>query len=290
MAKFVLSVFADEIAPDLQSQMDVLDKYGIKYIEMRGVNGKCIVDYSLDEVNDIKKQLDKRGFGISAVGSPIGKIGIKDEFEPHLKLFKHTVQIAKILGTKYIRMFSFFMPKGEPPEKYRDEVLRRWGEFVKAAEGEGVILLHENEKEIYGDTAERCLDILKSIDSGIVKAAFDPANFIQCDVKTYPDAYDLLKDYIVHMHIKDALYSNHGVVPSGYGDGNVKQILKKLKDTGYEGFLTIEPHLASFKGFSALEHDAKIDDTSGDGAKMFSIALSALLKILKEIEQPAEFE
>ena len=138
--------------------MDVLEQHGIKYIEMRGVNGKNLVQHSLDDVKEIKRQLDNRGFKISAVGSPIGKIKITDDFQPHLDLFKHTLEIANILETNYIRMFSFFMPRGENPDVYRDEVMKRWYQFIKAAEGFSVVLLHET-KKIFMVISERCLDL-----------------------------------------------------------------------------------------------------------------------------------
>src|SRR5690554_5415743 len=108
---FVLSAFADEIDPDLKVQMEVLKQHGIQYIEMRGVNGRNIADYTLEEVKRIKNQLDEQDFRISAVGSPIGKIQITDDFTPHLEKFRHTLEIAKILETDYIRMFSFYIPR-----------------------------------------------------------------------------------------------------------------------------------------------------------------------------------
>lgn len=284
MAKFILSAFADEIDANLKVQMDILEQHGISYIEMRGVNGKGVVQYSLDEVREIKKQLDDRGFKISAIGSPIGKIMVNDDFAPHIDLFKHTIEIAHILDTKYIRMFSFFIPKGEDAAIYRDEVLSRWGEFVKASEGSNLVLLHENEKGIYGDTPERCLDLIKSINSEYVRAIFDPANFVQCDVKTYPYAYDLLKDYIEYMHIKDAKLSGHGVVPSGQGDGHINEILTTLYNKGFEGFLSIEPHLGNFVGFSDLEQGDVGADLPDGGPRQFAIAAQALKKILSKIE------
>jgi sugar phosphate isomerase/epimerase len=283
MSRFVLSAFADEIDPSLQTQMDVLDEHGIRYIEMRGVNGKNLTQYSPDEVKNIKKQLDERGFKLSAIGSPIGKIMITDEFEPHLELFRHTVEIAKIMEAKYIRMFSFFMPKGEDPLRWRDEVMSRWQKFIKAAEGTGLILLHENEKDIYGDTPERCLDLVETLNCDYLKLVFDPANFVQCDVDTYPDAYEMLKAHIVYMHIKDALFKNHQVVPAGHGDGHVKVILTALKSGGYEGFLSLEPHLANFVGYTDLEPNSPLNLMEEGGPKQFAIAKEALLKILNEI-------
>lgn len=269
MSKFILSAFADEIADDLKTQMDVLECNGVKYIEMRGVNGRPLVRHSLDEVREIKKQLNSRGFKISAIGSPIGKIKITDDFNPHLELFKHTIEIAKILETRYIRMFSFFIPQGEDPNAYRDEVIRRWQEFIKAAEGTGLVLLHENEKEIYGDTPQRCLDLLNTMNCSYLRAIFDPANFVQCDVETYPEAYNLLKDNIEYMHIKDAVYSDHHVVPAGEGDGRLKEILTSLYVRGFVGFLSIEPHLN--------------DSLPGGGPELFGVACKALKKLLNEV-------
>lgn len=269
MAKFTLSAFADEISLNLQEEMDVLEQCGIHYIEMRNVGNRCVIDYSDEEIAEIKKQLDDRGFKISAIGSPIGKIPIDERFEPHLDKFKRTMEIAHMLGTPYIRMFSFFIPRGHDPYLYKDKVMERWFAFVDAARNEGLVLLHENEKEIYGDIPERCLDILRAMNVPFVRATFDPANFVQCDVETYPHAFELLKEHIVYMHIKDALYKDHRVVPSGQGDGKVREILRSLNDMGYEGFLSIEPHLDN--------------SLPGGGPDKFKVAYRALMDILNSL-------
>lgn len=283
MSRFILSAFADEIDPRLDVQMDVLEQHGISYIETRGVGGKNITEYSPEEVREIKKQLDDRGFRISAIGSPIGKIGITDDFGPHMESFKRTLEIAKILETRYIRMFSFYIPEGDKPEKYRDEVMDHWRQFLEAAEGTGIMLLHENEKGIYGDTPQRCLDLVKAMDSANLKLIFDPANFVQCDVVTYPEAYELLREHVVYMHIKDAVYSDHRVVPAGQGDGRVKDILESLYKSGFDGFLSIEPHLWNFVGFAELENRKIEASTEDSGPEKFAIAAYALKKLIREI-------
>jgi len=284
MDRFILSAFADEIDTDLKKQMDVLKQHGIRYIEMRGVNGKNLVEYSLNEVREIKQKLDERGFKISAIGSPIGKIQITEKFEAHLDLFKHTLDIAEILETKYIRMFSFFIPKGEDPAMYRTEVMNRWHEFINAAKGREIILLHENEKDIYGDTPERCLDILNTMNCDFLKATFDPANFVQCDVEVYPKAFTLLKEYIEYVHIKDAVYSDYHVTPAGSGDGRVKEILEELNKIHFKGFVCIEPHLGDFQGFRELELNSnESSDNSEHGERKFAVAVKALKDIILEI-------
>lgn len=284
MSKFILSAFADEIDKSLETQMDVLQEFGISHIEMRGVNGKNLVNCSIEEAKAIKLKLDERGFKLSSIGSPIGKIGIHENFTPHLELFKHTLKIAELMEVDYIRMFSFFIPEDQDPAIYRDEVVSRWKQFVKAAEGTGITLLHENEKGIYGDTPERCLDLIEVLNCEYVKLVFDPANFVQCNVKTYPEAYELLKDHIVYMHIKDALYHDHSVVPAGQGDGKVKNILAALYKKGYEGFLSLEPHLAGFTGFAELEPNSKATSKPTGGQREFALAWQALNKILIELK------
>ena len=144
--KIELSGFADEINPQLDEQIRVLKKLGMHYVEMRGANGKGLVEYPLDEVEKIKEQLDENDIHLSSVGSPIGKIPITQDFEEHFKLFCHTVNIAHVMEVPYIRMFSFFMPEGEDPEKYHDEVFRRVRRMADYAAKHNVILLHENEK------------------------------------------------------------------------------------------------------------------------------------------------
>jgi len=283
MSKFVLSAFGDEIHEDLSVQMDILAGHNINHIEVRGANGKNISNYTPDEAKELKKQLDSRDFKISAIGSPIGKIKITDDMAPELEKFKNILEVARTLETDYIRIFSFFVPQNEDASIYRDEVLSRFVKYIEIAKDSGITLLHENEKDIYGDIPERCLDILKSLNCPYLRATFDPANFIQCGAEPYPYAFNMLKPYIEYIHIKDAILVSGKVVPAGMGDGKVKEMIAELKRTGYEGFLTLEPHLNDFKGFSELENGEKIQNVELSSIETFDIAVSSLKKILSEV-------
>ena len=160
--------------------------------------------------------------------------------------------------------------------------MSRMKKMCELAEAEGVILLHENEKEIYGDIAERCLDIFKTVDSPALKGVFDPANFIQCGQKVYPDAFEMLKPYIVYMHIKDAL-NNGDVVPAGYGEGNLDKIITDLHNANYNGFLSLEPHLGSFSGLANLELDDKMLQLEESTPEKFTLAYESLNKIIQKV-------
>lgn len=276
-----LSGFADEIDMDLGKQMEVLKKLGIHHVEMRGVNGKGLVEHSMSEVREIKKHLEEGGIRLSSVGSPIGKIQITDDFAPHMELYKHTVEIAHEMEVPFIRMFSFFMPENESYAPYRGKVMDQLGQLADYAKANRVVLLHENEKDIYGDVADRCLEIMKEFYGEHFKAVFDFANFVQCKQDTL-EAYEMLKPYIAYIHIKDALWSDASVVPAGMGDGHVEEILKMLKAGGYEGFLSLEPHLSDFAGFHALEQNSS-QKKKMSGEEAFTMAYESLRNILEKI-------
>lgn len=282
MSKFILSGFADEIDPQLDIQLKVMNELEIGHIEVRGIDGVNVSKYTPDQMKEIKKKFDAANIKVSSIGSPIGKIKITDPMDDHINEFKNIIEIAKIMDTKYIRLFSFFMPKEEDPTIYRDEVLKRMQMFVDTAKGSGLILLHENEKGIYGDNAARCLDVLESIGSENLKAVFDPANFIQCGQETYPEAYNMLKPYIEYMHIKDASKDGN-VVPAGTGEGKVKEILADLKATGYEGFLSLEPHLSNFVGLASLEEGKENEEISTNTQDKFRLGVKHLREILNQI-------
>ena len=243
--KFQLAAFADEADSRLSHQINAMIQNGISYLEIRGVDGENIADITAQKAGEIRKQLDAASLKVWSLGSPFGKIGIEEDFAPHLETFKRSLEIADILGTKHIRMFSFYIPQDKDSSLYTDRVMNRLEEFLNASKNSDVILCHENEKDIYGDIASRCLEIHKNFPS--IKAIFDPANFIQCGQDT-KEAWELLAPYVEYMHIKDAL-ADGSVVPAGKGIGNLPYLLSQYKGN----VLTLEPHLSVFEGLEQLE-------------------------------------
>ena len=256
MSNIKIFAFADEASANIDEQIVAMKKNGLQGLEIRNVDGTNISKITVEKAKEVRKKMDDAGLITWSMGSPIGKIGIEDDFEAHLDECKHTIELAHILGAENLRMFSFFIPKDKNPDDYRNEVIDRLGRFVEAARGSGVDLCHENEKGIYGDIAVRCLDILKNVPE--LKGVFDPANFIQCGQNTV-EAWDMLKSYIKYFHVKDAL-SDSSVVPAGDGEGNLRTIVPDYIKMGGTCF-TIEPHLYSFTGLDKLEqkgHESQI--------------------------------
>lgn len=268
--------FADEIAKDLDEQIELLTKLNIKFVEFRSAWGTKVLDLSQDQLELAKSKLDAAGIKLSSVGSDLGKIFITEPFDAHLERARHGVEVAKFFGARYIRMFSFFIPEGDDPTQYRDEVIRRTRAMVELAETGGITLLHENEKDIYGDIPERVVDLMTTINSANYRAIIDPANYVQCGYKPFDDAYPMVREYTDYIHCKDALSPTAEnplgeIVPSGEGDGQFQQLIAGLSDSGYQGFLSIEPHLGDFDAFGGL-----------CGPELWTTAHTALVKLLRE--------
>jgi len=253
---WTLSGFADEITADLQTQCEVLNSLGIDHIELRSAWDTNVLDLDDDRLDAAARILASHQIRMSSVGSPIGKIAITEDFEPHLARFERALHVARVLNAPYIRLFSFFIPKGEEPGRHRDEVLRRMAALAAAAKGHDVLLLHENEKDIYGDNPMRCLDIVESVGSPQLRLIWDPANFVQCGVRPFTDGYPLLRPYLDYLHVKDAVMATGAVVPAGEGDGELSETLRALQADGFDGFFSMEPHLAAagaMGGFSGAD-------------------------------------
>lgn len=282
MEQIILSGFSDEIAPEFDKQLETIKEFGISHIELRAADGINVSDLTEEKVKEVNAKLAAAGIGVSSIGSPIGKIGIAEEFAPHLDKLKRTLEIQKELDAPYVRMFSFYLPKDRDPGEFREEVLDRMGKMVEEAEKWDSVLLHENEKGIYGDNASRCKDLMDAFYGPHFRAVFDFANFVEVGQQTLP-AYENLKPYIEYVHVKDALMKEKKVVPAGRGDGHVKEILADLIGGGWKGFLSLEPHLTDFAGLAALEQDAQKRGDALDGKSAWKLALDSLRAILNEI-------
>ena len=268
--------FADEASPTVAGQIAAMKRNGISLLEIRGVDGTNISKITLDKAREVRRMLDDAELSVWSMGSPIGKISLADDFAPHLDDFKRILEYADILGASRVRLFSFYPIVGESESVTLERVLERLNAFCEITPA-SITLCHENEKKIYGETAERCLKIHEALPR--IRAVFDPANFVQCNVDT-PAAWELLKDYVDYLHIKDAM-ANGVVVPAGHGVGNVAEIVKRYLAQGGE-VMTLEPHLTKFVGLDKLENGESLKEGLSiykDNDEAFDAAVAALKAI-----------
>ena len=278
MNTFRLSAFADEAAVAFADQLSALKKHGIDLLEFRGYDGKNVSKLTDQEARTAKCMLDDAGISLSALGSPYGKYPIEADFAIHRAEFRRGLELAHMLGTDKIRMFSFFMPAEGDAAAWRGKVIDQLGEMLDMAKAEDVLLCHENEKGIYGDTDERCLDLLQTFPQ--LGCVFDPANFIQCGVDSLT-AFDRMASRMTYVHVKDALRDSGAVVPAGYGDADFAALITRLRMLERPLILTLEPHLTVFKGLSDLQGEALLHKYSyPDDMAAFSAAVDAVKALL----------
>jgi len=273
MAK--LSAFADEVTDDFLEQVEYLAREKVGYIEPRFINKKNIMDLNKDQLNEAKKMIEDHGLKVSAIGSPIGKVGLNEPFGPHLDKFKHAVELAVLFETPFIRMFSYYAPEGQNIDDYREQVMERMATKVDVVKDVDVTMVHENETGIYGHTAEHCVEMVETVNSPKLRLVYDPANFVWGEKLTnnVEVCWPVMKPYVVHVHIKDWKLGakDVGSIP-GEGDGQIKELLAELAAMNYQSCLTMEPHLQTGGQFGG-----------STGPELFSRAIAAVREIAAEV-------
>lgn len=265
-----LCAFSDEASRELKGQIAALLRNGISLTELRSVGKKNVKDLTAGEAKEVRKELNESGISVWSVGSPLGKVDLAADFEAYLDTVKHVCELAVALGTEKIRAFSFYHAYQEPQKVYD-----RLNRMAEVAAQFGVTLYHENEKEIYGDTADRVLAIMENVRGW--KYVYDPANFIQVGEKA-DRTLSLLHSKTDYFHIKDVIASTGELVPVGYGDGKIAELIGRIAD---DKVLTIEPHLALFDAYASIDgSEMKHKFTYRDGNEAFDAAVSALKNLL----------
>ncbi|MGL4554421.1 MAG: sugar phosphate isomerase/epimerase family protein, partial [Gemmataceae bacterium] len=226
---FTISAFADEISADPVEQVEVLAKSGVRYIELRSVHKTNVLDLTDAQIRELKSLFDARGFGLSAIGSPIGKVKIDSDFEPHFKRFERALELAQLFETANIRVFSFY-PPGDAKDwngvegRWEKEVFARMHRLADRADQAGLRLVHENEHRIYGDSPERVVKLFQEVQSPSFKAVYDPANYVFCGYDPW-EGWTRTKGYTAHFHIKDwKAGEDHGSMP-GEGQGRLPEVI-----------------------------------------------------------------
>ena len=279
MGNLILSGFSDECAVGFEDQLKAFRRYGIDYIELRHANEKNVSVLTAEEVREIKRQLDAYGISVSAIGSPLGKIKLDGDLDGHMETAKRIFETANLLGTRYIRFFSFYAPDGKEIADMKDEVFAALSRLVTIAKESGVLLCHENETKIYGDVPARCLEIMEAF-AGEIRCVFDMGNFTLEGVEPI-SAYEMLKPYVEYFHIKDGC-KNGAIVPPGKGDSEIASILKSHKAYAKNDFfVSLEPHLTVFSGLDSLVAERKFTNpyTYADSASAFDDAVAKFKEV-----------
>ncbi|MFQ6040841.1 MAG: sugar phosphate isomerase/epimerase family protein [Candidatus Poribacteria bacterium] len=255
---FKLGVISDEVSQDFQTVVDVAKEFNLDSIEIRSVWDKPPQDLTDEDIDKMKQILAPTGIKIIGVASPFYKCDIDnpEERKEHIGIFRQCVKLVHAFDARIIRSFAFW--KTERTEELWDEILSSYDEPKRIAEDEGIIIGMENEASTSLATAKLTRRFIDDIDSPNIRAIWDPANeaYAEDGEKSYPDAYNRLKDVMIHVHAKDAAPNPETgemeSVPVGDGIIGWQQQLQALVDDGYDGHICLETH---WRPTSALSED-----------------------------------
>jgi len=242
---WMLTGFGDEIDDDPDIQCLVLQALGASHIEIRSAWRTNVLSLDDEQIERLRECLNRRSMRVSSIASPIGKIDIGLPVADSLASLERAIALARTFETPYIRIFSFYRFAEQSPGEIRDAVLERIAALVRRAERESITLVHENEKDIYGDTPGRVRDLIEAIGSERLRVVWDPANFVQVGIQPFSEGYTTLAPYIDYVHVKDARLATGAVTPAGEGDGEWPSTITALIQANYAGFVSLEPHLSS---------------------------------------------
>jgi sugar phosphate isomerase/epimerase len=272
-ATFAVSGFGDEIAADPAEQLAVLAGLAINHLDLRGAWDRNVLDFTDQDISTLRTLLAEHDAAVSMIASPVGKSSITEPAAHEAARLTIALRLAAAFETPLIRVFSFYH-EGIAHADCRDEVVARLRGWAATAQDAGVTLLLENEADLWTDTPAHCREILEAVDSPALRFTLDAGNFASIGAAAHDDGYSLLRPWVRHLQIKDVKILDRQtgarkVVPAGQGDGQLPALLAAVQRDNYQGYLSLEPHLAvagKAGGFS--------------GAGLFGEAAGALRSIL----------
>jgi len=263
-----VTIFADECTADYAGQAAFVRENALDGLDLRNANGRNVADLVGSDIEEILRE----GVSVRAIGSPVNKVALDSAlFEGEMGKLERSVAVAKKVGAKYVRVFAP-EPVGDDAEATWTAVRAWMDPMVQHAEAAGVTLLLENDALFYGCHPEQSQRLMEQFYGPHFKMAFDFANTVLIGHRPWDDWFPWCLPYLDTLHIKDAVEATRTVVPAGEGDGQVEQTLKWLKQQGWQGTLTLEPHLASAGRMSGFS-----------GPQLCRVAVDSLRAILERI-------
>jgi len=250
---------SDEAGQPIDVQIKAHKELGWDYLEIREVDKENLTLMGDAKFEEVYRAVSESGLKVSCFGGAVGNWATKisGDFKKDVDEVKRAIPRMKKFNTKYLRVMSWPNDKENPwtDEEWGKEAIRRSKELSKLAEDADIILVHENCSG-WAARTEKMERIYNEVNSPAFKLMFDTGNVVAYNDGNSFENYKRLKPFIEYVHIKDYKKvdgSSRATYP-GEGEGKVKEVIADLQATGYEGFVSIEPHMAS------VVHLSKVGD------------------------------
>lgn len=238
----IISACSDEISNDLALALDVLDREQIRHVDLRGVWGQNVIELDDEQAALAQRLIHKRGLRVTALSTPIGKTPITAPFAPEEARLRRALELARLFGAPHLRIFSFRASEDEA-RQHHAEALRRLRWMCELAEEYGVALAHENEEGgLCAWRPAECLALHQELPAQF-QALFEPCSFAVMGYDPFAEALPLLRPHIAYVHVRDTKRGTTHYCAAGEGDSRWPDILADLRQSGFAGYLTLEPHL-----------------------------------------------
>ncbi|MCW4021032.1 MAG: sugar phosphate isomerase/epimerase [Candidatus Bathyarchaeota archaeon] len=286
---FKISVITDEVSQDLESAARFANRFNLDGVEIRSVWGRNPQDL-LGRAVEIKRILSKHNLKVCAIASPFLKADIdsEKEYREHLEILNRCIGLAEALDTNLIRGFTFW--RQNRLEDSLEAIVEKYQKPLEILEAADVVLGIENEPSTFAGNGRELAIFLASLRSDNVRGIWDPGNDIwdSSGETPYPDGYGHVKEWVVHVHIKDGVRSGEDgkpeSVPFGEGEVDYYNQLRVLKEDGYTGYLSLETHWRPKKRLSEqIITRPGGEEFSRFGGEASEICMRSLLEMLSRI-------
>lgn len=282
-----LGVITDEISQDLGRALDVMAEYGCTDAELRNIYGKYIVDADEEDLKRAEAELARRSMAVPCIDTPLFKCNLEDAdaaasgpthgarergLDEQMHLLHRSIDLCKRFDAPYIRIFSFWRPKGASltPE-IEDRIAAALTAPVEVAQRAGVVLLLENEHACYLGTGAETARVVEKVGSPALKMVWDPGNAFMAGERPFPSGYEAAASHILHVHVKDARATPAGTLQwAVVGEGEIDYAgqFQALKAAGYAGGVALETHYKA---------------PSGDPEESSRVCLAGLKRLLEAV-------
>lgn len=260
-----LGTITDQVSMDLEHALQVIEELGIHYVEIHSLWGKTIENLSVAEAMRAEKMVWKHGLEVSNISATLflmchlteseAEVASFDDYfitkrgnyHEHLKALEYCIELCQIFGTDKIRVFGFRKEDPLDDETAIKMISEKLQDPVELVEKAGVTLILENCPHTYLQAGSQTGQVIERLNSKNLKALWDPGNAFRIGTIPYPDDYEKIREYVVHIHVKDLARENsdYQSVLLGEGEINYKEIIRKLMDDSYGGVVSLEPEFGN---------------------------------------------
>jgi sugar phosphate isomerase/epimerase len=253
-----LSYLPDEMKIDFETSLRLGVEWGLRYADIRTVDGVNVLDLTDAQVARAKDLLDRYGMRVAGVATPFFKCtlpGLAEDvsgdlhnarvlsYTDHVALLPRAVAIAQAFDAPYLRIFSFWRQSGVDFWPALDAAVEA---TLAATAGSDVVPCLENEGACFIGSSAELAEAAQRYRGPQLKFIWDPGNSTNSGMPPRSGDFAIFAGRIAQVHLKDSRYDpatgKATATAPGAGDTNYHTELRRLQAAGYDGALTLEPH------------------------------------------------